>query len=411
MSLFTRIKHGWNVFFGRDPTKDEKKFMVYEGASYSYRPDRVILSKGNDRSIVNAIYNRISIDAASAKFVHADVDKNGKFLAERKSKLDRCLTLQANLDQTGRELIQDIVLSMIDEGCVAVIPVEADFDILENDAYQIYNLRTAKILQWYPNAVQVRVYNEWTGNYDEFKMPKEKVAIIQNPFYSVMNEPNSTLHRLVRKLNLLDAVDERTGANKLDLIIQLPYVVKTETRMKQAESRRKAIEEQLAQSDYGIAYIDGTEHVVQLNRPMENTLQARVKELQDTLYSQLGITEEILNGTASEETMLNYFSRTIEPILSAIADEFKRKFLTQTAITQGQSIWFHRDPFKLVPVSKVADIADKFTRNEILSSNEVRAIIGYTPVDDPQANELRNKNLNQSTDENAPPPAMVTDEE
>lgn len=410
MSLFTKVRHGWNLFVGRDPTKDEKQLTLGNYVSYGSRPDRVILSKGNDRSVINTIYNRIALDVASAKIVHARVDSNGKFKEEIDSDLNNCLTLEANIDQTGRDLILDIALSVMDEGVIAVVPVEADYNIYENESFKVYELRTGKILQWYPNAVTVRLYDERDGQTKDRTLPKSQIAIISNPFYSIMNEPNSTLKRLVRSLNLLDAVDERTGAGKLDLIIKLPYVVKTDVKRAQAEHRRRLIEEQLEKSDYGIAYIDGTEQVVQLNRPMENTLSARVKELQDTLYSQLGITEEILNGTASEETMLNYYSRTIEPLLSAITDEFKRKFLTKTARSQGQSIWFFRDPFKLVPISKVADIADKFTRNEIMSSNEIRAIIGYKPVDDPQANELRNKNLNQSTDENTPDPAMVTDD-
>lgn len=410
MSFLNRLQHGWNAFIGRDPTKTNSEYLSNTGASYSTRPDRVVLTRGNERSIINAIYNRIAIDTASAKIVHANMDSNHKFLSERNSHLNECLTCQANLDQTGRELIQDIVLSCFDEGVVAVVPIETDYNPDEK-SFDPSNLRTGRITQWYPDSVRVKVYNEWTGEKQELMFHKQSVAIIQNPFYSIMNEPNSTLQRLIRKLNLLDSIDEQTGAGKLDLIIQLPYVVKTELKRQQAEQRRKLIEDQLAGSKYGIAYTDGTEHIVQLNRPTENTLQSQIKELQATLYSQLGLTEEILNGTASEETMLNYFSRTIEPILSAIADEFKRKFLTKTARSQGQSIWFSRDPFKLVPVSKVADIADKFTRNEILSSNEVRAIIGYTPVDDPKANELRNKNLNQSNDENVSPPAMVTDTE
>lgn len=410
MSFLNRLQHGWNAFIGRDPTKTNSEYLSNTGASYSTRPDRVVLTRGNERSIINAIYNRIAIDTASAKIVHANMDSNHKFLSERNSHLNECLTCQANLDQTGRELIQDVVLSCFDEGVVAVVPIETDYNPDEK-SFDPSNLRTGRITQWYPDSVRVKVYNEWTGEKQELTFHKQSVAIIQNPFYSIMNEPNSTLQRLIRKLNLLDSIDEQTGAGKLDLIIQLPYVVKTELKRQQAEQRRKLIEDQLAGSKYGIAYTDGTEHIVQLNRPTENTLQSQIKELQATLYSQLGLTEEILNGTASEETMLNYFSRTIEPILSAIADEFKRKFLTKTARSQGQSIWFSRDPFKLVPVSKVADIADKFTRNEILSSNEVRAIIGYTPVDDPKANELRNKNLNQSNDENVSPPAMVTDTE
>lgn len=411
MSLFTKVRHGWNLFVGRDPTKEEDKLIVGNFVSYGTRPDRMILSKGTDRSIINTIYNRIALDVASAKIVHAEIDGNGKFKRELDTTLDECLTLQANLDQTARDFIHEIAFSVMHEGVIAVVPVEVDRSIYEEGALKIYEMRVGKIKQWYPNAINVELYDERDGVRKERTVPKENVAIIVNPFYSVMNEPNSTLKRLVRSLNLLDAVDERTGAGKLDIIIKLPYVVKTDVKRQQAEHRRKLIEEQLEKSDYGIAYIDGTEQVVQLNRPMENTLAERTKNLQSTLYSQLGITEEILNGTASEETMLNYYSRTIEPLLSAIADEFKRKFLSRTARSQGQSIWFFRDPFKLVPVSKVADIADKFTRNEILSSNEIRAIIGYKPVDDPQADQLRNKNLNQSTDENVPAPATVTEDD
>lgn len=408
--FLTRLQHGWNAFVGRDPTKQYNQQSYWSGPSYSYRPDRPVLTRGNERSIINSVYNRIATDVAAAKILHANLDSNGKFLSERKSRLNECLTIEANLDQTGRELIQDIVLSMIDEGVVAVVPIETDYNPDMTGGYDILSLRTGRIVEWRPDSVKVQLYNERDGQKHEIVCPKRTVAIIQNPFYTVMNEPNSTLQRLIRKLNLLDTIDEQNSSGKLDLIIQLPYVIKTEARRQQAESRRKDIEQQLAGSKYGIAYTDGTEHITQLNRSLDNNLQTQVVSLTELLFSQLGITQEILNGTANEETMLNYYSRTIEPILSAITDEFKRKFLTKTARTQGQSIWFFRDPFKLVPVTKVADIADKFTRNEILSSNEVRAIIGYMPVDDPAANELRNKNLNQSKEEGIRPPAMVTDE-
>lgn len=398
LPFITMLQHGWNAFIGRDPTKQYADRNFWRGPSYSYRPDRPVLTRGNERSIINSVYNRIATDVASAKILHADLDSNGKFLSERKSGLNECLTVEANIDQTGRELIQDIVLSMIDEGVVAVVPVETDFNPDMTGGYDILSLRTGRIVEWYPDSVKVRLYNERDGQKHDIICPKKTVAIIQNPFYTVMNEPNSTLQRLIRKLNLLDTIDEQNSSGKLDLIIQLPYVIKTEARRQQAESRRKDIEQQLAGSKYGIAYTDGTEHITQLNRSLDNNLQTQVVSLTELLFSQLGITQEILNGTADEDTMLNYYTRTVEPILSAITDEFKRKFLSKTARTRGQSIWFFRDPFKLVPVSKVADIADKFTRNEILSSNEVRAIIGYKPVDDPKANELRNKNLNQAKD-------------
>lgn len=409
MSFITRLQHGWNAFIGRDPTHQFPNQSYWRGPSYSYRPDRPVLTRGNERSIINSVYNRIATDVASAKLLHADLNSNGKFLSERDSGLNDCLTVEANLDQTGRELIQDIVLSMIDEGVVAVVPIDTTLNPDNTGGYDILSLRTGRIIEWYPDSVKVKVYNEKDGQKHEIVCPKKTVAIIQNPFYSVMNEPNSTLQRLIRKLNLLDTIDEQSSSGKLDLIIQLPYVIKTEARKQQAEARRKDIEQQLAGSKYGIAYTDGTEHITQLNRSLDNNLQTQVESLTNLLFSQLGITQEILNGTANEDTMLNYYTRTIEPILSAIADEFKRKFLTKTARTRGQSIWFFRDPFKLVPVSKVADIADKFTRNEILSSNEVRAIIGYKPVDDPAANELRNKNLNMAKSNNGAvrQPAMV----
>lgn len=370
---------------------------------YSSRPDRTILTRGNERSIVNAVYNRIANDVAQINLLHAELDANGKYVTTIDDDLNKCLTLQANIDQTGRAFILDLVLSMFDEGVVAVVPIDTDISPDVTDGYKIYTMRTARILQWFPSYVKVRAYDDRIGQYKEIDCPKDSIAIIENPFYTVMNEPNSTAKRLMRKLNLIDMLDERNSGKKLDLIIQLPYIVKSEARRQQAEHRRLEIEKQLTSSEYGIAYTDGTENIIQLNRPVENQLATQVQDLRTDLYAQLGITQAILDGSASEQQMLNYYSRTVEPILSAIADEFKRKFLTKNARTRGQSIWFFRDPFKLVPVEKIADIADKFTRNEILSSNEIRAIVGYKPVDDPAANELRNKNLNQLVDENGEP--------
>lgn len=370
---------------------------------YSSRPDRTILTRGNERSIVNAVYNRIANDVAQINLLHAELDANGKYVTTIDDDLNKCLTLQANIDQTGRAFILDLVLSMFDEGVVAVVPIDTDVSPDITDGYKIYTMRTARILQWFPSYVKVRAYDDRIGQYKEIDCPKDSIAIIENPFYTVMNEPNSTAKRLMRKLNLIDMLDERNSGKKLDLIIQLPYIVKSEARRQQAEHRRLEIEKQLTSSEYGIAYTDGTENIIQLNRPVENQLATQVQDLRTDLYAQLGITQTILDGSASEQQMLNYYSRTVEPILSAIADEFKRKFLTKNARTRGQSIWFFRDPFKLVPVEKIADVADKFTRNEILSSNEIRAIVGYKPVDDPAANELRNKNLNQPVDGNGEP--------
>jgi len=400
MSLFTRFQNGWNAFIGRDPTK-EKQYPFY--ASYGSRPDKAVLSRGNERSIVNAIYNRIANDVAQINLLHAKLDANGKYVTTIEDKLNRCMTVEANIDQTGRAFVLDLVLSMFDEGVVAVVPTETDKNPDVTESYDILSMRVGKIMEWYPDRVRVRLYDERDGLHKEIICPKRTIAIIENPFYSIMNEPNSTAKRLMRKLNLIDMLDERNSGRKLDLIIQLPYIVKGEVRRQQAEQRRKDIETQLTSSEYGIAYTDGTEQVIQLNRPVENQLSTQVQDLRTDLYAQLGITQAILDGSASEQELLNYYSRTVEPILAAIADEFKRKFLSRTAITQRESIWFFRDPFKLVPVEKVADIADKFTRNEILSSNEVRAIVGYKPVDDPAANELRNKNLNQATDDNGNP--------
>lgn len=402
MGLGTRIQNAWNAFLNRDIYDYYRAPTVYNGLISSTRPDRVRLISGNERTIINAIETRIAVDAASVKIIHARLDDNGRFSNTITSGLNTCMTLSANKDQTGRAFFQDLVISMLDEGCVAVVPVDTDIDPRNTDSYEILSMRVGKITAWFPDHVRVRLYNDRNGRFEEILIQKEKVAIIENPFYSVMNEPNSTLKRLTRKLQLLDAVDEQTGSGKLDLIIQLPYVVKTEQRRQQAEQRRKDIEMQLTGSKYGIAYTDGTEKVIQLNRSLENNLMNQVEYLTSMLYGQLGITEEILKGTADEKMTLNYNNRIIEPILSAITDEFKRKFLTATARTQKQSIVFFREPFKLVPVNDIAEIADKFTRNAILSSNELRGLIGFKPVDDPKADELRNKNLNETEGEKAP---------
>lgn len=396
--FFTRFQNAWNAFIGRDPTN---RFLYNENWSggYSYRPDRSGMNYGNERSIISSIYNRISVDCAAITIQHVKTDENNRYLETISSKLNNCLTLDANLDQTGRALIQDIVLSMFDEGCVAVVPTDTSVDPNRTDSYDILALRTGRITEWFPYYVRVEVYNENTGQKQQIMMNKKDVAIIENPLYAVMNEPNSTLRRLIRKLNLLDAVDEQSSAGKLDLIIQLPYTIRTDKKRKQAEDRRADIEHQLSGSKYGIAYADATEHITQLNRPVENNLMNQVQYLTSMLYSQLGLTENIFNGTADEQTLLNYYNSTVEPILSAITDEFKRKFLTKTARTQHQSIIFFRDPFKLVPINNIAEIADKFTRNEILTSNEIRGIIGFKPSDDPKADQLINSNLNQSNEE------------
>ncbi len=396
--FFTRFQNAWNAFIGRDPTN---RFLYNENWSggYSYKPDRSRMNYGNERSIISSIYNRISVDCAAITIQHVKTDENNRYLETISSKLNNCLTLDANLDQTGRALIQDIVLSMFDEGCVAVVPTDTSTNPNKTDSYDILALRTGRITEWFPYYVKIEVYNENTGQKQQIMMNKKDVAIIENPLYAVMNEPNSTLRRLIRKLNLLDAVDEQSSAGKLDLIIQLPYTIRTDQKRKQAEDRRADIERQLAGSKYGIAYADATEHITQLNRPVENNLMNQVQYLTSILYSQLGLTESIFNGTADEQTLLNYYNSTVEPILSAIADEFKRKFLTKTARTQHQSIMFFRDPFKLVPINNIAEIADKFTRNEILTSNEIRGIIGFKPSDDPKADQLINSNLNQSNEE------------
>ena len=400
-----RLQHAWNAFFSRDPTITTEDTYSYGS---SIRPDRIRLTRGNERSIVNAIYSRIAVDVASVNIVHCRVDENDKFIEPINSDLNNCLTLEANKDQTSRALLIDIVMSMFDEGVVAVVPVECDVDPIKS-SFKIYSLRTGKITAWYPDHVRVSLYNDRTGRREEVTLPKKYVAIIENPFYSVMNEPNSTLQRLIRKLNLLDVVDEQTSSGKLDLIIKLPYLVKGEKREKQAEKRRKDIESQLTGTKYGIAYVDSTENITQLNRPLENNLMNQIEYLTKMLYGQLGMPEEIFNGTADEATLLSYYNRTIEPILSTFCLEFKRKWLTKTARTQGQSIQFFRDPFKLVPVSQIAEIADKFTRNEIMTKNEIRSVIGMRPSDDPKANELINSNINHP--EEGQEPMAPEDEE
>ena len=399
MSLGARLKHAWNVFTANEFVKPRWDI----GPSYHYRPDRPIFSRGNERSIITSVYNRIALDVAAITIQHVRLDDEGRFTSVMNSTLNDCLSLEANLDQTGRAFIQDIVQSMLDEGCVAIVPVDTDDDP-EEGSWKIETMRTGKILEWYPQHVKVRVYNEQTGKKEDVLVPKRTVAIVENPFYAVMNEPNSTMQRLIRKLNILDAIDEQSGSGKLNLIIQLPYVIKTEARRQQAEKRRKDIEEQLSGSKYGVAYTDGTEHVVQLNRPVDNNIMSQIEYLTSMLYSQLGLTQTIMDGSADDKTMLNYLTRTVEPILSAIVDEMKRKFLTKTARSQKQSILFFRDPFKLVPVSEIAEIADKMTRNEIMTSNEIRQKIGMTPSKDPNADKLRNSNLSapkeESTEQN-----------
>ena len=390
--FFTRLKHAWNAFINnKDPTIN---YGVL-GSSYYYRPDRQRFTGGNERTIVTSVYNRIALDVSAVEIKHVRIDENDRYKETINSGINSCFNTEANIDQTGRAFIQDIVMSMLDEGCVAIVPIDTTTSPVNSNTYDILSMRTGKILQWYPNHVQVRVYNEKTGNKEDIILPKSSVGIIENPLYAVINEPNSTMQRLIRKLSLLDAVDEQSGSGKLDLIIQLPYTIKTEARRKQAEMRRKEIEMQLTGSKYGIAYTDGTEHITQLNRPIENNLMKQIEYLTSMLYSQLGITTAILDGSADEKTMLNYYNRTIEPIISAIVCEAKRKFLTKTARSQRQSFLFFRDPFKLVPISQIADIADKFTRNEIASSNEIRQCIGMKPSKDPKADMLINSNLNQ----------------
>lgn len=396
-SFGSRLKHAWNAFFNRDPTSYRDI-----GGSYSYRPDRPRFTRGNEKSIVTSVYNRIALDVAAINIQHIRLDDNGRFLESMKTSLNNCLTLEANLDQTSRAFFQDVVISMFDEGCVAIVPVETSADPDKTGSYDIYSMRTGKILEWFPKHVRVRVYNELTGKKEDIVLSKDSVAIVENPLYAVINEPNSTMQRLIRKLNLLDFIDEQSSSGKLDLIIQLPYVIKTEARRQQAERRRKDIENQLSGSKYGIAYTDGTERITQLNRPVENNLMKQIEYLTNLLYSQLGLTQTIMDGSADDKTMLNYYNRTIEPIVSAIVDEMKRKFLTKTARSQLQSIWFFRDPFKLVPVADIAEIADKFTRNEIMTSNEIRQIVGMKPSEDPRADELRNKNLSEPSENRQP---------
>ena len=394
-SLGSRIKNAWNAFLNKDPTIDFRN----EGMTYTYRPDRPRFTRGNERSIATSVYNRIALDVAAVDFKHCRLDTENRYLDDIESGLNNCLTLESNIDQNARAFIQDVVMSMLDEGAVAIVPIDASADPLKTDSYDISSWRTAKIIEWKPRHVKVRVYNDRTGNKEDILYPKRCVAIIENPLYSIINEPNSTMQRLKRKLALLDVTDEQTASGKLDLIIQLPYVVKSPGRKQQAEERRQAIIDQLAGSQYGIAYTDGTEKITQLNRSLENNLLKQVEYLTTQVFAQLGMTQSILDGTADEKTMLNYYNRTIEPIVDAIVLELKRKFLTKTARTQGQTIMAFRDPFKLVPINNIADIADKFTRNEILSSNELRQIIGRRPSSDKRADMLLNSNLNHSPDE------------
>lgn len=393
MALMDRLKHAWNIFKNKDPTQVNWNI----GPPYGYRPDRMRYTRGNERSIVTAVYNRIAMDVAAVNLKHIRLDENDRYKETIDSGLNNCLSVEANLDQTGRAFIQDLVASMLDEGCVAAVPTDTDDEPEDSGNFKVYTLRTGKILEWYPRHVKVEVYNEQEGQRQQIIIQKSTVPLIENPMYSVMNEPNSIYQRLVRKLTLLDVVDEQTSSGKLDLIIQLPYIIKTEARREQAEKRRRDIEKQLSEGKYGIAYTDGTERITQLNRPVENNLMKQIEYLTSMFFSQLGITQSILDGTADEKTMLNYYNRTIEPILSAIADEMKRKFLTPTARSQKQTIAYFRDPFKLVPVNDIAEIADKFTRNEIMTSNEIRQVIGMKPSSDPNADVLRNKNLSDSS--------------
>lgn len=398
-SFLDRLRSGWSAFTDKEVTDP---YSYDYGISYSTRPDRLRLTIGNEQSIISSIYNRISLDVAAIKIQHIRADENERYLEQINSGLNSCLNLEANIDQTGRAFIQDVVMSMFDEGSVAIIPVDTTINPNVSGSYDIITMRVAEILEWYPRHIRVNVYNDRTGQKEHLIISKKIAAIIENPLYSVMNEPNSTLKRLINKLNLLDAVDKQSGSGKLDLIIQLPYVIKTPARKSQAEQRRKDIEEQLADSKYGIAYTDATEKITQLNRPTENNLMSQIEYLTSMLYSQLGLTEKIFEGTADEATMLNYYSRTVEPIVSSIVDGLRRSFLTKTARSQGQTIHYLRSPFALVPAIDLADIADKFTRNEILSSNEFRAIMGYKPDKDPKSDELRNKNINSPKEEETP---------
>lgn len=404
MALSDRLQHAWNAFMNQDNLYRFSDF----GSASSYRPDRIRPTRGNERTITTSVYNRIALDTAAIDISHAKMDVNGRYKETITSGLNECLSLRANLDQTSKAFIQDVVMSMMDEGVVAIVPVDVTKDPTKTNSIDIDTMRTGQIIEWYPSHVRVRVYNDTTGLKEELVLPKTYVAIIENPLYAVINEPNSTMQRLIRKLNLLDVIDEQSGSGKLDLIIQLPYVIKSEARRNQAENRRKDIEDQLSGSKYGIAYTDGTEKITQLNRPVENNLMKQIEYLTAMLYSQLGITQSILDGTADDKTMLNYYNRTIEPIISAIVDEMQYKFLTKTARTQNQKVVYFRNPFKLVPISDLAEISDKFTRNEIASSNEIRQIIGWKPSDDPNADELRNKNLNRNK-EDIPPNQIQND--
>lgn len=395
LNIGARLKHAWNAFTNRDPTYYQRSL----GTGYSVRPDRPRLSKGNEKSIVTSIFNRIALDVSAVTIKHCRIDSNGRYIEDIDSDLNNCLNLEANIDQTSRAFIQDIVMSLLDEGCVAVVPIDTSIDPGITDSYKIQTMRTGKIIEWYPSHVKIRLYNDRKGEKEDIILPKKQVAIIENPLYAVINEHNSTMQRLIRKLSLLDATDEQTASGKLDLIIQLPYVVKTPARREQANLRRKDIEEQLAGSKYGIAYTDGTEKITQLNRSLENNLLKQIEYLTEMVYSQLGITQEILNGTADEKTMLNYNNRTVEPFVASIVDEMRRKFLTKTARSQGQTITYFRDPFRLVPINNIAEIADKFTRNEIMTSNEIRQIVGMKPADDPKADELVNSNITQPEQE------------
>lgn len=393
-TIGSRLKSAWNAFLNRDPTRS----FYNAGDSYYARPDRVRFSRGNERTIVTSVYNRIAMDAASIDIKHVRLDENERYSETMNSGLNECLTLSANIDQSGIAFKQDIFMSILDEGCIAVIPIDTSINPNISGSFDIFSIRTGKILEWYPESVKVRVYNERTGKREDIVMKKSAVAIIENPFYAVMNERNSTMQRLIRKLALLDAIDEQCGSGKLDMIIQLPYTVKTDLKKQQADKRRKDLEDQLSNSKFGIGYIDSTEHITQLNRPLENNLMKQIEYLTSMLYSQLGITQSVMDGTADEQTMLNYYNRTIEPLITTVVDEMRRKFLTKTARTQGQSIMYFRDAFGLVPVNNLAEIADKFTRNEILTSNEIRQIIGIKPSSDPKADMLVNSNISQPTE-------------
>lgn len=403
LEFTSRVKKAWNAFLNKDPTISYTNI----GPSYTSNPDRTRFSRGNERTIITSVFNRIGIDAASIDLKHVKLDENNSFLSVIDSGLNNCLSVEANIDQTGRSFVQDVVMSMLDEGVVAIVPIETNKDPFINSSFEIYSLRTGKVLEWYPKHVKVRVYNENRGEKEDKIFPKRMIGIIENPLYAVVNEHNSTMQRLIRKLSLLDIIDEQNGSGKLDLIIQLPYTIKTEYKKIQAEERRAEVEKQLTSSKYGIAYTDGAERITQLNRPVENNLIQQIEYLTEMLYSQLGITKEILNGSADEKTMLNYYARTIEPIMAAISNELTRTFLTKTARSQFQAIKFFRDPFKLVPVTSLAEIADKLTRNEIMSSNEIRQKIGIKPSDDPNADELRNKNLSKPKDDEYDPMKML----